>query len=314
VKAFQVLREHGVQGKKQLGQHFLVDPVALQRIVDAADLSDQDTVLEIGPGPGTLTVRLAQQAKRVIAVEVDERMLAPLRQLLREHGNAGESGEVCGRSEVRGIENVRIVHGDILEQDIPALVGERPYKVVANLPYYITSAVLRHVLESALRPRLLVVTVQREVAERIVGRPAKGRQRAGRERPPRLSLLAVSVQFYGVPRIVARIPAGAFRPMPAVQSAILRIDVHDPLPWPDVDVESFFRVARAGFSQPRKQLHNTLTHGLSVPADEVAEALEKAAIDGRRRAETLSVTEWVALTNALGPRAAAPGESRASSA
>jgi 16S rRNA (adenine1518-N6/adenine1519-N6)-dimethyltransferase len=173
--------------------------------------------------------------------------------------------------------------------------------VVANLPYYVTSAVLRHLLESAHRPSLLVVTVQREVAERIVGRPAKAKKRHGHGDAKRMSLLAVSVQFYGVPRIVARIPAGAFRPMPAVQSAVLRIDVHHPLPWPEVDERSLFGVVRAGFGQPRKQLHNTLAHGLALPAAEVASALNASAIDGRRRAETLSIAEWVALTKALYP-------------
>ena len=287
MKPYQVLRQHGVRSKKQLGQHFLVDPVAVQRIVDAADLCDRDTVLEVGPGPGVLTVHLAQRAGQVIAVEMDERMLAPLHETLHEHDG------------VRGQSHVRVVHGDILEQDVSALVDGRPYKVVANLPYYVTSAVLRHLLESTHRPRLLVVTVQREVAERIVGRPVKGKKRRGQGAAVRMSLLAVSVQFYGVPRIVARIPAGAFRPVPAVQSAIVRIDVHDPLPWPAVDERSFFRVVRAGFAQPRKQLHNTLVHGLLMPAAEIVAALEKAAIDGKRRAETLSISEWVALTNAL---------------
>ena len=293
MKAYQALREHGVHGKKQLGQHFLVDPVAVQRIVDAADLSDRDTVLEVGPGSGILTVHLAQRAGQVIAVEVDERMLAPLQESLQGISSVGEHGNVDEHH------NVRLVHGDILEQDVPALVGARPYKVVANLPYYITSAVLRHILESALRPSLLVVTVQQEVAERIVGRSVKSKNRRGGSAVARMSLLAVSVQFFGAPRIVARIPAGAFRPVPSVQSAVVRIDVYDPLPWPAVDVGSFFRVVRAGFAQSRKQLHNTLAHGLLLSAAEVAAALEQADVDGKRRAETLSIPEWVALTNAL---------------
>lgn len=295
MKAYQVLRQHGVRSKKRLGQHFLVDPVAVQRIVDAAELCDRDTVLEVGPGPGVLTVHLAQRAGRVIAVEVDERMLAPLRESLQGQDDVGErSDNVRGRTN-----NVRIVHGDILEQDMASLVAGEPYKVVANLPYYVTSAVLRHILESAHRPRLLVVTVQREVAERIVGRPVKGKKQRRPGAAVRMSLLAVSVQFYGVPRIVARIPAGAFRPVPAVQSAVVRIDVYDPLPWPQVDIQSFFRVVRAGFSQSRKQLHNTLAGGLSLSATQIAAALEQCAIDGKRRAETLEVIEWVALTNAL---------------
>jgi 16S rRNA (adenine1518-N6/adenine1519-N6)-dimethyltransferase len=146
---------------------------------------------------------------------------------------------------------------------------------------------------------LLVVTVQREVAERIVGRSAKARARRAGKPVSRMSLLAVSVQFYGVPRIVARIPAGAFRPVPAVDSAVVRIDVYDPLPWAVTDKDLFFRVARAGFAQRRKQLHNTLTRNLAVSRDRVLAALQEAGVDGKRRPETLSVQEWVALTNAL---------------
>jgi 16S rRNA (adenine1518-N6/adenine1519-N6)-dimethyltransferase len=171
--------------------------------------------------------------------------------------------------------------------------------VVANLPYYVTSAVLRHVLESSVRPERLVVTVQREVAERIVGRPGRGQRRRKQKAGPRMSLLAVSVQFYGEPRIVAHIPAGAFRPVPAVDSAVVRVDLYDPLPWGEVDVRRFFVVARAGFAQSRKQLRNTLIHNLGLPAEQVQAGLEAAGVDGRRRAETLSVQEWVDLSNAI---------------
>jgi 16S rRNA (adenine1518-N6/adenine1519-N6)-dimethyltransferase len=278
MEPYWTLRERGLRGRKGLGQHFLVDTGAISRIVDAADLHESDTVLEIGPGPGTLTVHLAQRAGCVIAVEIDEQMLSPLRESLS------------------GSENVRVVHGDILEQDVVALVDGGPYKVVANLPYYITSAVLRHVLAPAFRPSIVVVTVQREVAERIVGRPRRQKQRS---HSSRMSLLAVSVQFYGRPRIVARIAAGSFRPVPAVDSAVIRIDVYDPLPWGAVDEETFFRVARAGFAQPRKQLHNALTHNLALSADQVLAGLEAAGIDGRRRAETLSIEEWVRSSNAF---------------
>ena len=279
--AYQTLREHGVRSDKRLGQHILVDPQAVEQIVNAAELSRSDVVLEVGPGPGTLTVHLAERAGRVVVVELDERMLAPLGERLAGH------------------DNVRVVQGDILQQDVAALVGEGPYKVVANLPYYVTSAVLRHVFESRVRPERLVVTVQREVAERIVGRLGRGQKRRKQKAGPRLSLLSVSVQFYGVPRIVAYIPAGAFRPVPAVDSAVLRVDLYDPLPWGEVDVERFFDVARAGFALSRKQLRNALLQNLALPAGQVDAGLEAAAIDGRRRAETLSVQEWVTLSNAL---------------
>jgi 16S rRNA (adenine1518-N6/adenine1519-N6)-dimethyltransferase len=278
MRSYRVLRERHLRPKKGLGQHFLVDPQAVQKIVDAAEIDEGDTVLEVGPGPGTLTVPLAQRAGQVVAVEIDERMLDPLRELLQSH------------------DNVRIVHGDILEQDVASLVGQGPFKVVANLPYHITSAVLRHLLESCPRPSLLVVTVQREVADRIVGRSDR---RSRHKQSQKMSLLAISIQFYGRPRIVARVPAGAFRPMPKVDSAVVRIETHDPLPWDVPDERAFFRVVRAGFAQSRKQLHNALRGGLHLADELLSAALATSGIDGERRAETLSVDEWVALSNAL---------------
>ncbi len=260
----------------ELGQHFLTDHKVAERIVAAADLSHTDLVLEIGAGRGALTVPLARRAGKVIAVEVDRRLFPSLREALQ------------------GLDNVRLVHGDILAQDIGALTGHRPYKVVANLPYYITSAVLRHLLASRWRPSLLVVTVQREVAERIVAQPERRTRRAAR-----MSLLAVSVQFYGQPRIVARVSAGSFSPPPRVDSAVLRVDVFDSLPWGEVDESKFFRVARAGFAQSRKQLRNALSAGLSLPPTKVTAALRAAGIEPTRRAETLSIAEWVALSQAL---------------
>jgi 16S rRNA (adenine1518-N6/adenine1519-N6)-dimethyltransferase len=278
VKPYRAMREHHLRGDRHLGQHILVDPHAVQTIVAGADLEGSDLVLEVGSGPGTLTVHLAERAGEVIAVELDERMLAPLREALAGH------------------DNVRIVQGDILELDIAALVGQRPYQVVANLPYYITSAILRHLLSASHRPACLVVTVQREVADRIVGRPGR-RQRHKQEQ--RMSLLAVSVQFYGRPRILARIAAGAFRPMPEVDSAVLRIDSYDPLPWGPVDEAVTFDVARAGFAHSRKQLRNALRLGLPDADEVVDEALARSGIDPRRRAETLAIEEWVALSNAF---------------
>ncbi len=263
----QLLRAYNLRPQKGLGQNFLEDPAILQRIVDAAELTADDLVLEIGPGLGTLTRLLAVSAGRVLAVELDERLAAILPEILAD----------CP--------NVEIIHGDILALDPAALFPERPlgYKVVANLPYYITSAVLRHLLESPARPSLMVLTLQREVARRLVAGPGE------------MSLLAVSVQFYGRPRIVARIPAGAFYPPPQVDSAVVRIDVHDRPTVPVDDADSFFRVVKAGFSQRRKQLRNALSQGLGRPAEKVVAALKRAAIAPQRRAETLSLAEWAAL-------------------
>lgn len=266
-----LLRAYGLSPKKGLGQSFLADPVALDRIAAAADLAPADTVLEIGPGLGTLTERLAARAGRIVAVELDERLVA------------------VARERLAGLPNVKIVHADILAvTDFGFL--EPGYKVVANLPYYITSAVLRHLLDRPDRPRLIVVTVQREVAERVVAAPGD------------MSLLAVSVQFYGRPRIVARLPAGAFYPPPQVDSAVVRIDVGD---RPTVDLpeavteKAFFRAVRAGFGQKRKTLRNSLSAGLGLLPARVEEALRQAGIDPRRRAETLSLEEW-AIVAGLG--------------
>ena len=262
----RLLREFDFKPKKGLGQNFLVSEGALRRIVAAADLEPGDVVLEVGPGLGTLTRLLAQQAKRIIAVELDRRLVDILSQTLAD------------------FPNVEIVQGDILEME-PGGPGKLSdlspgYKVVANLPYYITSAVLRHLLTARVKPQLIVVTVQREVAQRMIASPGQ------------MGLLSVSVQFYGRPRIVARIPAGAFYPVPKVNSAVVRIDLDESPTVAVADVDRFFEVVRAGFGQKRKQLRNALAQGLSLPASTVVEALRRADVDEKRRAQTLSLEEW----------------------
>jgi 16S rRNA (adenine1518-N6/adenine1519-N6)-dimethyltransferase len=255
----------GIQPKKGLGQNFLVDPAHRARIVAAGDLTPNDTVLEVGPGPGVLTELLAQQAGRVVAVELDDRLIPFLRERFAAQAH------------------VTIVHADILESDPGELVDGQPYKVVANLPYYITSAAIRHLLESNPAPDVLVLTVQREVAERMVAQP------------PHMSLLALGTQFYATGKIVARIPAGAFYPAPKVESAVVRLDRRAETVAGDVTAERFFEVARAGFSQPRKQLRNSLAAGMRMAPGEVETWLDSAGIEPRRRAETLSLDEWAAL-------------------
>ncbi len=265
-----LLRQWGIRPSKGLGQNFLVDQAALEKIVAAAELAPGDVVLEIGAGLGALTERLARNAGRVVAVELDERMKGVLRETLS------------------GLDNVALVQGDILALDPTELV--RPatrYKVVANLPYYITSAVLRHLLEASLRPQRMVVTVQREVAERIVAGPGE------------MSLTAVSVQFYGQPKLLFRIKPGSFFPSPGVESAVVRVDMHDKPPVPAEDVDGFFRVVKAGFAQRRKQLRNTLAAGLRLPPEEVAARLQAIDVDPKRRAETLSLEEWVRVARVL---------------
>jgi len=263
-----LLRSHGLRPNKRLGQSFLADPVLLAQIAGAAELQPADLVVEVGAGLGTLTRVLAERAGRVIAVEIDRSVLPVLHEQLRR------------------FPNVEVLAGDILEVSLPGLTPHG-YKLVGNVPYYITSAILRHFLAREPRPSLMAVTVQREVAERIVAGPGE------------MSLLAVSVQFYGRPKIVARIPAGAFFPPPEVDSAVLRIDV---LPEPavsGVDEQAFFRVVRAGFGQKRKTLRNALRAGLALDAAAASLVLGAAGIDPERRAETLSLAEWGGIVRAF---------------
>ena len=266
----QILRRHGLEPRRELGQHFLVDARALARIVAAAELMPGDAVLEIGAGVGNLTRPLAASAGRVVAVEIDRRFLPVL------------------EAELADCPNVHLVAGDILAMDPSDLMGEGPYKVVANLPYAITSAVLRHLLEARIPPQRMVVTVQREVAERIVARGG------------RMSLLAVSVQFYGRPQLLFRLRPGAFYPPPEVESAVVRIDRHPEPPVEVADVGWFFQVVRAGFSQPRKQLSNSLASGLGISPGEAVSALREAGVDPRTRAERLSLEDWARLARRLG--------------
>jgi 16S rRNA (adenine1518-N6/adenine1519-N6)-dimethyltransferase len=260
----RLLQRHSLHPKKSLGQNFLVNEGALRRIVGAADLTAADMVLEIGPGLGALTRLLAEAAGRVVAVELDDRLIPLL------------------ESELAGVGNVELIQGDILELD-PAVLVDVPYKVVANLPYYITAPILRHFLEARVRPEIMVLTVQREVAERLTAKPG------------RMSLLAVSVQYYGRVTQVARIKAGSFFPRPEVDSAVVRIDLFQDSMAAVPAEDRFFRVVKAGFSQKRKQLRNSLRAGLGIPAERAVAALEAAGIDPRRRAETLSLEEWAVL-------------------
>ena len=256
-----LLDYYQIHPKKSLGQNFVQDPHALEKIIAAADLSPNDTVLEIGPGTGALTEQLAPLVKRVIAVELDTR-LQPILNAALGH-----------------VPNIEFVYADILETDVPTLIGGDDYVVVANVPYYITSAILRHLLESNQRPRRIVLTVQLEVAERLVAKPGD------------MSVLAISAQFYAKTRNVARLKAATFWPRPEVDSAIVRLDTYEQ-PLVDVpDTQTFFRVVKAGFSQKRKQLKNSLGEGGGV-------LLARAGIDPTRRAETLSLEEWAALARA----------------
>lgn len=260
------LLEYNLHAKKSLGQNFLFDSGSLSKIVRGSDVTKDDVVLEIGAGMGSLTRFLGLAAKRVVAVEIDQKMLPILDQVLFP------------------FKNVEIVHGDMLELDPAELMNGEDYICIANIPYYITSALMRHLLESSLRPKRIVFTMQTEVASRICAKEGK------------LSLLALSVQVYGAPRVVAKLPAGAFYPPPKVDSATLRVDLFDEPRIPQEHIDTFFKLAKAGFSQKRKNLRNSLSGGLHISKEEVEKMLGKAEIDTSRRAETLSIEEWGKLT------------------
>jgi 16S rRNA (adenine1518-N6/adenine1519-N6)-dimethyltransferase len=260
-----LLKRFGLRADKRLGQNFLQDETALQKIAATAEITEEDSVLEIGPGVGSLTRYLAASAHTVTAVELDPDLLPPLQAVLAPFNN------------------VRVIHGDILKLAISDLIEQKDYLVAANIPYNITSAIIRHLLESEPKPRRIVLTIQKEVAERICAQPGD------------LSLLALSVQVYGLPGIAAKIPAGAFHPAPKVDSAILRVDVYDEPLIPRPLLAIFFKLTKAGFSQKRKMLRNSLSSGLHISAAESESRLKEAGIDPMRRAETLSIDEWHSL-------------------
>lgn len=260
-----LLFAHNMRPNKAFGQNFLIDREVLNKVVDAAALEADDEVLEVGAGTGVLTRELAQRARRVVAVELERDMLALLAKTTRD------------------FPHVELIARDLLSFDPAQVFDQRRYKLVANLPYYITAPTFRHFLESANPPTLIVVMVQWEVAQRIVAEPGD------------LSVLALSIQFYGRPQIVTRVSARAFYPAPKVDSAILRVDLKPEVPLALAERDSFFRVVQAGFTERRKQLHNSLTSGLHYKNTEIRGWLDDAGIEASRRAETLSVDEWLCL-------------------
>ena len=265
----KILKQYNLKPDKRLGQNFLLDQAALEKIVIAADLHSEDSILEIGAGIGSLTRYLCINAGRVFAVELDDRLILPLTEVLSD------------------FDNVEIIQGDILTLKPGDLIEQPCYKVVANIPYYITSKLIRHLLESGKPPDRIVLTVQNEVAMRICAQPGK------------MSLLSLAVQVYGNPQIFGKIPAGAFYPIPKIDSAIVRIDLY-PQPviqWSHLDM--FFRLAKAGFQQKRKALRNSLGAGLHMTGAKAAEMIKAAGIDPIRRPETLSLEEWDKLVKAF---------------
>jgi 16S rRNA (adenine1518-N6/adenine1519-N6)-dimethyltransferase len=254
----KILKAFGAYSKKDLGQHFLIDEGALDTILDTASLKSTDKVVEVGPGMGVLTRELCKRVKQVYAIEIDRTMIQVVK-------------TACLRYK-----NLEVKNLDILKFDTSDLGS---YKVVSNLPYYITSPTIRYFLESNNKPEEMVLLVQKEVADRICAKPS------------RMSILAVSVQFYGDPVYIATVPRTSFFPAPQVDSAILKIKIYN-RPLFDVDPQVFFRIVKAGFGEKRKQLINSLSGGLMLNKETIEEILSKANVNKEARAEALSLTDW----------------------
>ena len=264
-----ICKRFDIKMSKKLGQNFLIKRGIVDEIVKAADLQEGEPVLEIGPGIGTLTQGLAQSGANVTAIELDTRLLEVLDTTLAQYSN------------------VTIVHGDVLKLDVPSIMNNEPFKVVANLPYYITTPIIMSLLESRLPIERLVVMVQKEVALRMVAKPGTKDYGA----------LSVAVQYYTKPDIVLDVPPKSFLPAPAVTSSVIRCVLRDKPPVDVVDEKLFFRVVKAGFAQRRKTFANTMkTTGLSK--DRIEELLVKANIDGQRRGETFTLQEFADIANA----------------
>lgn len=264
-----ICKRFDIKMSKKLGQNFLIKRGIVDEIVHAAELTPGEPVLEVGPGIGTLTQGLAQSGADVTAIELDRRLLEVLDTTLASY------------------DNVRIVHGDVLKLDVPTIMNHKPFKVVANLPYYITTPIIMSLLESKLPIERLVVMVQKEVALRMVAKPGTKDYGA----------LSVAVQYYTEPDIVLDVPPKSFLPAPAVTSSVIRCVLRDKPPVEVIDEKLFFRVVKAGFAQRRKTFSNTMkTTGLSK--DRIEELLAKANIDGQRRGETFTLQEFADVANA----------------
>jgi 16S rRNA (adenine1518-N6/adenine1519-N6)-dimethyltransferase len=261
-----LLKKHGLRPKKSLGQNFLWDPNILEHIVETAELPEAAQVLEIGAGAGTLTRHLAEAAAYVKAVEIDRNLKPVLDEVLAPYAH------------------VELIIGDILKIPAEEIMPASGYYVIANIPYYITSALIRRLLEAPVRPARMVLTIQHEVARRICAQPGN------------LSLLALSVQVYGQPTLAYKIPAGAFYPAPDVDSAVLRVDLYAQPLMATEQLDLFFKLAKAGFQQKRKKMRNALAEGFHLPAEKVENTLILAGIDPASRAQMLDIQDWASLT------------------
>lgn len=275
---FEILNKYDIKPNKFMGQNFLVDENVLHKIIETANLptdrqgiKSDDTILEVGPGLGILTLELAQKAKRVIAIEKDENLCEALEKILRD----------------QKINNVEIINEDVLKiqnSEIESKFKIKNYKLVANIPYYLTSPLIRKFLEAEKQPECMVLMIQKEVAERICAKP------------PKMSLLAVSVQFYAKPEIISLVSKNSFYPVPKVDSAIIKII---PQRIPKIDAGKFFELVKMGFSAKRKMLINNLK-GFDVRGSKLEDIFDKIGLDRKLRAENLTIDDWIKLYTFLG--------------
>ena len=258
-----ILKEYEIRPSKRLGQNFLIREDIADKVLEAGEISSSDTVLEIGPGLGSLTFKLAASAKKVIAIEKDKRMADILKKSINNP-------------------NAEIIRGDILKFDINDL-GLRGYKIISNLPYCISSPVIRKFLEEKKKPELMVLMLQKEVAQRI------------KAKPPFMNILAVSVQIYAQVEIEEYVSKKSFWPEPKVDSAIVKIIIKDNYLKEIKNIDMFFKIVKAGFSHPRKQILNNFSKVLKLEKKDIEEWLKENNIDSKRRAQTLKIEEWLAL-------------------
>lgn len=284
----EILEKHKAKPLKKFGQNFLIDKNILNKIIESADIKAEDTILEVGPGIGTLTQKLAEKAKKIIAIEKDKTMV----EILSAQGGPAS-----------GWKNVEIINADILKINLKPYTS-KPYKLVANIPYYLTSPLIRKFLEQKNPPKEIVLMIQKEVAQRICAKP------------PNMSLLAISVQFYAVPKIISYVSKNCFLPSPKIDSAIIKIhpikyrekvilpsaklfDGVNPQKKYNIDSDLFFKVVKVGFSQPRKQILGNLSRGLKIDKEKINKWLLENKIKVNQRAETLSVEDWIKLVSSL---------------
>ena len=258
----KILKKYNLFAKKSLGQNFLIDDVALDYIIEAGDLNSDDHIVEVGPGTGFLTERLIEKVKKVTAIELDKDMVHVL------------------SDRFKGVDNLELINENALDFEVEnAGLKNKKYKVIANIPYYITSPLIKHFLRSNSKPSIMVILMQKEVAEKICGITGK-------------SLITIESQLFGKSEIIHKVPSSSFHPAPKVNSAVLKITVFDKPLVPKDELEDFLRIVKFGFSQKRKKLSNTLSAGLRMETPKVKELLKKVNIDPDLRAEHLEIEDW----------------------